>query len=305
MMKKLVLIDGNALVHRAYHALPPLTTKKGELVNAVYGFISIFLKVIKELKPDYLAVTFDLVGPTFRHQEYEKYKATRQKAPQELYDQLARVKEFVGVFGVPIYEKEGFEADDVIGTIVSKQTETENVIVTGDLDTLQLVGKNTKVYTSRKGLKDEIIYDSAEIMKRYELQPSQLIDYKSLRGDPSDNIPGAPGVGEKTAISLLKQFGSIDELYQKIEKDPKVINAKLAVKLIEYKDQVLFSRYLVTIRKDVPLDFSLDGCSWHNYNKQKVINLLDELGFASLVKRLADLNGLVENKSSANQLSLI
>lgn len=285
-MKRFIVIDGNALVHRAYHALPRLTNKKGEVVNAVYGFSSIFLKVLKELNPDYLAVTFDLAGPTFRHEKYEEYKAKRQKAPQELYDQLSRVKEVVRAFGAPIFEQAGYEADDMIGTIANQTKDMEVIIVTGDMDTLQLINERVRVYAPKKGIKETMIYDEDEVVKKYSLEPRQMIDYKGLRGDPSDNIPGAPGVGEKTATVLLKQFDSIESLYKEIEKNPKIINSKLAEKLIQYKDQVIFSKYLATIRTDAPIKINLDECDLDNYNRDKVAAIFTELGFNSLISRL-------------------
>lgn len=285
-MKRFIIIDGNALVHRAYHALPRLTNKKGEVVNAIYGFLLIFLKVLKELKPDYMAVTFDLAAPTFRHKEFEEYKAKRQKAPQELYDQLDKVKEVVKAFGAPIFEKEGYEADDIIGTLASQTKEVEVVIVTGDMDTLQLINDRVKVYAPKKGIKETMMYDEDEVVRKYNLEPRQMIDYKGLRGDPSDNIPGCPGVGEKTAIALLKQFDSIDELYKAILKNPKIINPKLAERLLQYKDQVIFSKYLATIRLDAPIKFNLKECDLNNYNRDKVAAIFEELGFKTLIDRL-------------------
>jgi len=296
--KTLVLIDGHALVHRAYHALPPLNTGKGELVNAVYGFILILLKVLKELKPDYLVATFDLAGPTFRHKEFEEYKATRVKAPDELYAQIGRVKNVLQAFNVPILEKEGFEADDIIGTVAeklkNKSLEVKTIIVTGDLDTLQLVDKNTSVFTLKKGVKDTILYDEKTVIERYGLKPEQVAAFKGLKGDPSDNIPGVPGIGDKTATELLKQYGSIENLYKEIEKfktqnsklKTKTKNEKLFEKLNEYKEQAFFSKYLATIKRDVPIKFNLKDAVAHDYDKEKVINLFKELGFYSLVDRL-------------------
>ena len=293
MMKKLVLIDGNALIHRAYHALPPLKTKKGQLVNAIYGFVSILFKVIKELKPDYLAATFDLAGPTFRDIEYKEYKAKRVKPPQELYDQIPLIKEIVKALDIPIYEKKGFEADDVIGTIVQKTKDNppangiKNIIITGDLDTLQLVDKQTEVHTPPKGIKDMIIYDSAMVKNRYGLTPKQITDFKGLRGDPSDNIPGVAGIGQKTAVDLIKKFGSLKKLYQDLEGSD--LNPKLKARLLEYKEDAFFSQYLVTIKKDVPIDFNLKKCGWGKFNRSKVIKLLKKLEFNSLIKRLVEI----------------
>jgi DNA polymerase-1 len=285
-MKKFVLIDGNALVHRAYHALPKLTTKKGELVNAVYGFISILFKILDDLKPDYVAATFDLAGPTFRHEEFDGYKATRVKGPQELYDQLKIVKQVLGALNIPIYEKEGFEADDVIGALASqasKKEGVETIIATGDLDTLQLVNSKIKVYTLKKGIKDTIIYDRKAVEERFGgLEPEQMTDYKGLKGDSSDNIPGVPGIGEKTAIDLLKEYKTIENLYENLHLVPQ----KLGDKLSEFKDQAIFSKYLATIRIDAPVELDLEKCALHDYEENKVKKLFEELEFFSLINRL-------------------
>ena len=288
-MKKLVILDGNALIHRAYHALPPFKTKKGQLVNAIYGFVSILFKVIKELKPAYLVTTFDLAGPTFRNIEYKEYKAKRVKPPQELYDQIPLIKEIVKALDIPIYEKKGFEADDVIGTIVqkTKDKKIKNIIITGDLDTLQLVGKQTEVHTPPKGVKDMIIYDSAMVKKRYGLTPKQINDFKGLKGDPSDNIPGVAGIGQKTALDLIKKFGSLKKLYQNLPQSD--LNPKLKARLLEYKEDAFFSQYLVTIKKDVPINFNLKKCGWGEFNRSKVIKLLKKLEFNSLIKRLVEI----------------
>src|SRR5579863_6167691 len=219
--QRYMLIDGNALIHRGYHAIPVLNTKSGEQTNAVFGFTSILLKAIKDLKPTHIVCTFDLKGPTFRHQKYADYKATRVKADQELYDQIPRVKEVVRSLNIPIYEKDGFEADDLLGTLSKKicehcKDDCEVFIVTGDLDTLQLVNDCVKTYTMRKGISDTAIYDAKAVRARYGLNPNQMVDYKALRGDPSDNIPGVKGIGEKTASELVKEFKSIDGLYKAI-----------------------------------------------------------------------------------------
>jgi len=307
MTKKLVLIDGNALVHRAYHALPPLTTKKGELINAVYGFTSVLLKVLKELQPDYVAATFDLAGPTFRHKEFKEYKATRPKAPQELYDQITRVKQVLNAFNIPIYEKQGYEADDVIGSVVKQaqhllkgngqaSQDAKIIVVTGDLDTLQLVDENTSIYTLKKGIKDTIIYDEKAVIERYGLMPSQMPDFKGLKGDPSDNIPGVPGIGEKTASELLKKFSSLENLYKNLEKLPKKIREKLE----EYKDQAFFSKYLATIKCDLDVKFDLEKCRLADYDKNEVKKIFEELGFYSLLKRLPDSSTGSENPSTSS-----
>lgn len=307
-MKKLVLIDANALIHRSFHALPPLTTKKGELVNAVYGFSSILLKVINELKPDYIAAAFDLAAPTFRHIEYEDYKATRPKAPDKLYEQIPRTKEVLGVFNIPILEKEGFEADDIIGTLAKKLTKhpIESLIITGDLDALQLVDDKIKVYTLKRGLTDTIIYGKKEVQERYGLKPEQLIDFKGLRGDPSDNIPGVVGVGEKTAIALLKEFKTIENLYNKIGKMAKkqvenhpFLTEKLVEKLKENKEMAFFSKKLAIIREDVPVKIDLKKLDWQkNFNPDKVKELFNQLNFQTLLKRLPGYKSEPELKQS-------
>ena len=315
------MIDGHALVHRAYHALPPLNTGSGELVNAVFGFSSILLKTLKDLAPDYIAATFDLAGPTFRHKEFEAYKATRVPAPDELYAQIGRVKDVLAAFNIPVFESPGFEADDVIGTIVkqAKKDKVKAIIVTGDLDTLQLVDKNTSVYTLKKGVKETMMYDAAAVRERFAgLSPEQMKDYKGLKGDPSDNIPGVPGIGEKTAIQLLKDFGSLENLYKELEKSHpagghpkgekiknqkskiKIKNQKLADKLLEFKEQAFFSKYLATIKQDAPIKFKLPDALTRDFDKEKVVKIFKDLGFYSLVNRLPefDKNGQIKKIES-------
>jgi len=295
--KRLIIIDSNSLLHRAFHALPPLTTEKGELVNAVYGFLLVFFKVIREFQPDFIAATFDFPALTFRHKEFKEYKAKRPPAPKELYQQIPKLKEVLSAFSVPIFEKEGFEADDIIGTIShlapKKQVlpEIETIVLSGDLDTLQLVDSHTKVYALRKGVKDIVLYDEAEVEKKYGLNPYQLLDFKALRGDPSDNIPGVPGIGEKTAIQLIKQFGSLENLYSALISGKKIsaLNPRLLIKLKEYEEQVFLSKRLVEIKKNVPLDFDLKKCQWKKYREEKVVEVLKDFGFKSLVKRLSEI----------------
>ncbi|HEX7586453.1 MAG TPA: DNA polymerase I, partial [Patescibacteria group bacterium] len=286
--KKLVLIDGNAIIHRAFHALPPLTNKKGELLNAVYGFTSMLLKVISELQPDYIIASFDLSGPTFRHEEYKDYKATRVKAPDELYAQIDRVKEVVRTMNIPIYEKQGFEADDVIGTIVAQSENSgediENIIVTGDLDTLQLISPKTKVYALRRGMSDTVIYDEAAVHERYGIGPEQMVDYRGLRGDPSDNIPGVNGVGEKTAIELIKKYKSVEGVYAAIGE----IKGALKEKLERDKMQAFMSKKLSEIVKSVPVNLRLAEAVTCEFDRQKLVALFQELNFFSMIKRIPD-----------------
>jgi DNA polymerase-1 len=288
--KRLVIIDGNALIHRAFHALPEtLTTKSGEVVNAVYGFASVLLRMMKELKPDHIAATFDLPGKTFRHDAFTEYKAQRVKASQTLYDQIPRVKELVKSFSIPIYEKPGFEADDLIGTLSAKADGVETIIVTGDMDTLQLVDDHTDVYTMKKGIGEITVYDIAAVKERFGLKPNQLIDYKALRGDPSDNIPGVPGVGEKTATDLLQKFGTLDALYIALEKNTpkaKALPESLREKLLSQKEQAMMSRMLATIIRDVPVDFRLEDTAVKHYDRDKVVKMFQELEFRSLLPKL-------------------
>ena len=290
MTKKLLLIDGNAIIHRAYHALPPLTTKKGELVNAVYGFSSTVLNVIEKFKPDYVVASFDLAGPTFRHKKFKDYKATRTKAPDDLYAQIPLVKDVVRAFNIPIYEEEGFEADDVIGTIArnvergtwNEKKKIETVIITGDLDALQLVDDNTSVYTMRRGISDSVMYDEGAVRERYGISPEQLKDFKGLRGDASDNIPGVKGIGEKGAISLIREYGSLEKVYENIDK----IKGATRDKLERDKAQAFMSKDLGTIKTDIKLDFDLKKALFDDFDREKIMSLFQELNFFSLIKRL-------------------
>ncbi len=290
--QKLVIIDSNALIHRAFHALPPLTTKDGKLVNAVYGFTSILLKVIKDLKPDYLVATFDLKGKTFRHEEFEEYKANRIKQPDELYEQIPLVKEVVRILNIAIFEKEGFEADDLIGTIASLKTvdrpDIETIIVTGDQDTFQLVDNNTKVLTPQKGLSETKLYGEAEVEEKFGgLKPKQMIDYKALRGDVSDNIPGVKGIGEKTAIDLLTKFETLEKLYENL--DSPEIRDRIKNLLTENKENAFMSKRLATIITDMEIDFDLNNCRFEEIDLDKASPLFQELNFKGLMKQLLTL----------------
>ena len=285
------MIDGNALVHRAFHALPPLTSPSGQITNAVFGFCSILIKMMREINPRYIAAAFDVAGPTFRHDQFKQYKAKRVKAPQELYDQIPKVKRVLECFGIPVFEKTGFEADDVIGTVATMAKHNKNlqiIIATGDMDTLQLVNDDKiVVFTMRRGFNDTVLYDEKAVFERYGLAPYQLVDYRGLKGDPSDNIPGVPGIGDKTAASLIKEYGTLENLYENVE----LISGKLGEKLKENKDQAFFSKQLSMIVRDLDIDFDLIKASWReNANLTKLEELFAEFGFKSLGKRLADIN---------------
>ena len=296
-MKRLVLIDSYAIIHRAWHALPPLTGPQGQPVNAVYGFASILLKMLKELKPDYVVAAFDHPGPTFRHLAFERYKAERQKAPDALYQQIPLVRELLDAFGIPVIEKQGYEADDIIGTIVrevrSKHHDTEIVIVTGDLDTLQLVDRSTRVFTMKKGITDTVLYDEAAVRERYGLSPRQLIDFKGLRGDPSDNIPGVKGVGEKTAAELLQAHGSVEEVYRALKKGKLDAKPGIVAALQQHEADALFSKTLGTIDRNVPIKFALAPARLRKSAvKENVTAVLQKFGFESLVRRLGGGGGV-------------
>ena len=267
-------------------------------MNAVYGFTSMLLKVISELQPDYIIASFDLSGPTFRHDEYKEYKATRVKAPDELYAQIERVKEVVRTMNIPIYEKQGFEADDIIGTIVAQSENTnediENIVVTGDLDTLQLISPKTKVYALRRGMSDTVIYNSDAVRERYGIDPEQMVDYKGLRGDPSDNIPGVKGVGEKTAMELIQKYKSIEGVYASIGE----IKGALKVKLERDKMQAFMSKKLSEIVKSVPVNLSLTDAVTRDFDRQKLVALFQDLNFFSLIKRIPGQTGVHPVKSA-------
>ncbi|RMD58989.1 DNA polymerase I, partial [Candidatus Parcubacteria bacterium] len=297
-LPKLLIIDGNALIHRSFHALPPtLTTKKGEMVNAVYGFTMVLIKALKEIKPEYVILTLDKKGPTFRHQVFKEYKAQRIKAPKELYQQISKVKAIANAFSIPIYSQKGYEADDLIGSICFQVGDkAEKIILTGDLDVLQLVNDNTKVYTMHRGLSDHIIYDEAMVRQRFGLKPCQLVDFKALRGDPSDNIPGVRGVGEKTAITLLQHFGTLENVYsfldKKSNKEPKFLTARLRRLLLEHKQEAFLSKKLATIKTNLPLEINLKKARFGKFNQDAIVCLFQELEFKSLLPRLHDLSPL-------------
>ncbi|MFH1286204.1 MAG: DNA polymerase I [Candidatus Magasanikbacteria bacterium] len=291
--KTFVIIDGNAIIHRGYHALPPFTVD-GVLVNAVFGFTSILLKVINELKPDYIAVSFDVAGKTFRDDIYEDYKATREKADDDLYAQIPLVYDVVNAFNIPVYTKEGFEADDVIGTISKKlKVESENiktVIVTGDMDLLQLVDETTFVFAPKKGVSDVAFYGVDEVVEKYGFGPEHVTDYKALRGDASDNIPGVKGVGDKGAKELIEKFGSIENVLRAVKRDKEIgdkIKPALVKKLTEGEKDARMSKELATIVRDVKgLNFDLKKCVTQEYDREEIIGLLRKFEFYSLIKRL-------------------
>jgi DNA polymerase-1 len=282
---KLVLIDGHALAYRAYFALPPtLSTTKGELTNAVFGFTSMLLNVLREEKPDYIAVAFD-VGKSFRHQEYKEYKAHRLKMPDDMRIQMERIRDILQAMGIPIIEVEGYEADDVLGTLAQKaeQEGLEILIVTGDTDTFQLIDNHTRVLTSRRAFSDTVVYDKQGIAERYGLQPHQLVDYKALVGDVSDNIPGVRGIGEKTAVQLLQRYGSVEGIYAHLNE---IESPRFRKALEEGRESAFLSKRLAAIVTDVPIELDLEACRVAGFNRDKVVELFRELEFRTLLNRL-------------------
>lgn len=297
-LPKLLIFDGNALIHRSFHALPlTMKTTNGEVVNAVYGFTSFLLRAIKEFKPDMVALALDMKGPTFRHESYEKYKATRVAAAPELYAQIPRAREVAEALDIPVFQIAGCEADDVIGTIAKKMTnQAETIIVTGDMDTLQLVTDHTKVYTMSRGVNDSLLYDIEQIKQRYGLTPEQIIEFKALRGDPSDNIPGVTGIGEKTALELLYEFKTVANLYKHLS-SPK-IKPRIKELLMAQKKQAELSHDLATIRCDVKFDFDPKKLHFGGFDRERALKLFNELEFKSLLPRLLQ-TGVADKKTSA------
>jgi DNA polymerase-1 len=279
-------IDANALIHRAYHALPPLTTPKGEPVGALYGLCLTLLNVLKTFKPSHIAAVFDSPEKTFRHKEYAAYKGTRKKAEEDLVKQIIRGREIFAAFGIPILAVPGFEADDIIGTLATnaQKEKLETIIVTGDQDSLQLVNDDVKVFMLKRGIKDTVTMGEKDVIERYGLRPNQIVDYKSLRGDASDNIPGVPGIGEKTATELLQKYGTVENIYKKIDELPE----KYQKKLREGEDKAILSKKLAQIDLAVPLDKKIQEMVWENYSRENAVALLRELGFSSLLTRIPD-----------------
>jgi len=296
-MKKLVIIDGNAIVHRAYHALPPMRVKDGTVVNAVYGFASMLLKIINDVKPEYLAVSFDVAGGTFRDDIFVDYKATRVEADQALYDQFPLVYELVDAFNIPIFTKKGFEADDVMGTIAhhvkNGKTKIKTLIVTGDKDLLQLVDdkENIEIYLLKKGMSEFESCDEKTVFEKMGFAPNMVISYKSLRGDASDNIPGVKGIGDKTAVSLISKIGNIDEIYKQLKNKKSKLyqefSASVISKLETDQTQAFMSKELATIKTDIEdIDFDLVKAETKDFDRDKVVKLFQKFEFYSLLKRL-------------------
>ena len=309
--KRLVLLDAHAIIHRAYHALPDFTSPSGEPSGALYGLSSMLIRIINDLEPEYLAACYDLPGPTVRHEAYEAYKGTRAKLDDALSAQLTSSRRVFEAFRIPIYERKGFEADDLLGTVVemlSKDESAEIIIASGDMDALQLIdGRKVRVYTLKKGLNDTILYDEKAVTERFGFPPALIPDYKGLRGDPSDNIKGVPGIGEKTATELITKFGSVEEMYKKLKKSEKSfleagIKPRIVALLKEHEEDALFSKTLATIRRDAPIAFRMEDCAWKDGDTLPgILKLFDELGFRSLRSRVTTALGGTEETSEEEE----
>lgn len=313
-MAKLILFDGNAIMHRAYHALPPLNARNGEPINAVYGLISMLLKVIQDLKPTHIIFAFDRSEPTFRKKILESYQAQRPEMEEELSSQFKKAQRVIEAFGIPLYDKAGFEADDVIGTIARKISHPELVegslagprddnkvlIITGDRDMLQLVNEENGVYLYMplKGLSDAKEFGHKETVERMGVAPDTIVDYKALVGDPSDNYKGVPGIGPKTAITLLEKYKTLDEIYKHADELPE----KLKQKLVENKDSAYQSQKLAKIVTDVDIDFDLDKASRWQLDSEEVMRLFEEIGFRTLTNRVKEVGKQIIDEK---QMSLL
>jgi DNA polymerase-1 len=304
--KIFMLIDGSAIIHRAYHAMPPFTKKDGTPTGAVYGFSSMLVKLLQNIHPDYIAVAFDRGKPTFRQEMFVGYHSNRPKATDDFKMQYQAVRDLVTMLSIPFYEVDGFEADDIIGTINAKvnaeHKDTLMYVVTGDRDMLQLVDEDTKVLMPVKGISEVMLYDSARVKEKFGVSPDQIIDLKAFMGDPSDNYPGVPGVGPKTASQLLQEYDHFENVFSHIS-EIEARNPKLAMKLAEGSDQAFLAKKLAALDTKVPFVFSFDDCDVKNLSKEKFITAFDSFEFHSLQKRLDDV--FEKNDNAKNQMKLI
>ncbi len=281
----LLLVDGHNLVYRAFHAMPALSNSRGEMTNAAYGFTSMLFKALNDTTPTYAIAAFDLAGPTFRHERVAEYKAQRVRAPDELRAQFPWAREVVLALGIPIIEVPRYEADDVIGTLAQKGEAAglDVIILTGDLDVLQLVTEHIRVFASRRGISDTIIYDVAKVRERYGFEPPLVVDFKALQGDPSDNIPGVPGIGEKTAMSLVQQYGPLENVLDAV---PTMPPGRVQRALESHMEQARLSKWTATIKVDLDIDLPLEDARLFHYDEAEVRELFDRLEFRSLLPRL-------------------
>ncbi len=301
-MNKLLLVDGSALLHRAYHAYPPFKTKTGEIVGAVYGVASILISALEQEKPTHVMVAWDLPKPTFRHIKYVGYKAQRPKADAEMVEQIPKVKEVIETMGVVQYADSGFEADDVIGTL-SKLSSEENdvVILTGDQDTMQLVNDHVRILTPAKGANPPVLYGPEQVVAKYGVRPDQIVDYKAMIGDSSDNIPGVAGIGPKSAAALLNEFGTLENVYENLDR---ISNEKIREKLRAGRDSALLSQDLSRIVVDMKIDLDMKAMEYRDYATKQVREIFEDLGFKSLVKRIFPEAVVVKKKKNENQIGL-
>lgn len=302
-MERFILVDGNAILHRAYHALPPLTNPKGIVVNAVYGFFTMFLKILEDFKPHFIAVCFDRPKPTFRKQMYAGYQATRPQMASDLSPQIGIVHSILEKAHVPIFEIDGYEADDLIGTlsveIPKSLHNTEVIIVSGDRDLLQLVNGKVRMLAPVVGITNTTLYDSEKVKEKFGIEPEQIVDYKALVGDSSDNYPGVSGIGPKTASNLLKMYHSLENLYAHLGDVPPKVSEKLA----QDAEQAALCKKLATIVTDAPIHIQPKECSIEQFNITGARKAFEELGSKSLVKRLETsvaYMGILEEKKKAS-----
>lgn len=314
---KLLLVDGSALLHRAYHAYPPFTTKNGVIVGAVYGVASILISAIEDVKPTHLMVAWDLPKPTFRHLKYVGYKAQRPKADTEMVEQIPLVKEVIATMGIVQYGEEGYEADDIIGTlsvmadsrfkIHDSGEKVDVVILTGDQDTMQLVNENVKVLTPAKGSNPPVLYGVEEVINKYGVRPDQIVDYKALIGDTSDNIPGVAGIGPVTASKLLREFGSLVAIYDAVNLKSQMPNSKLneevKKKLVDGKDSAFMSQDLSRIVTDMKIEITMNDMESKSYVTDAVRHKLEDLNFKSLIRRIFP-GAEEKKKKNENQMGL-
>ncbi len=324
--KLLVLLDAHAIIHRAYHALPEFLSSSGESTGALYGLANMLMKIITDLKPDYIVACYDLPQKTFRHEVYKEYKAGRAKADEALISQLKNSRQIFEAFNIPIYDAPGFEADDVLGTIVEKihplrhsdtsplakgeagRGDIDIIIASGDMDTMQLIDdKKVQVYTLKKGINDTILYDEEKVIERFGFKPELLPDYKGLRGDPSDNIIGIKGIGEKTATELIVNFGTIETIYKEL----RITNYELKFKKLGFSDRIinllkeneeeaLFSKTLAKIRRDAPINFAMPAKTfWENADFKKIEETFIQFEFRSLISRIKGFFGNNQNTNLA------
>ena len=304
MPKKLILIDGNAFMHRAYHALPKtLTLPDGTLVNALYGFSSFLIHMMEIEKPDYIAITFDHKAPTFRHLEFVSYKATRQKAPDDFYSQIPLIRDSLTALNVQQFSLPGYESDDLIGSIHEKFKSYEDlkfVIYTGDHDLMQLIDKNTEIAMPISGFKKINYIDEAKFQEKYGFPATKIIDYKALRGDSSDNIPGVKGIGEKTAVKLLQKFPNLEEIYLNINE----VEPKISDKLKQSKENAYLSKKLATLCLDINLNIDLEDLKIYQINTENLIKFFEKFQFKSLIARIKRISHYLSQKIDEKQTSM-